>query len=151
MNKDLEIIEKQRQSFKEFMQKHKLNAFAWAKKAGITEGTIRSYLAERSSSLTYKTLSKLAEAVGVTPKEIIDPDVNYEEIIDNSQYLDRSLLVRCMEKIDTIIEVKKLTVSSADRRKLYMAWYDLKTESISVKDNEKQDEDRISAMLRLVG
>jgi len=142
---------KQRKNFKLFMQRKELTAYSWAKKAGVTEGTIRSYLAERSSSLTYKTLHKLASAVDATPKEIIDPDINYEELLDNSQYLDRDLLIRCMEKVDFIIEEKNLDIIPGNRRKLYLAWYDLKYETKNLKDNDKQDNDRISAMMRMFG
>ena len=144
-------IKKQRKNFKLFMKRKDLTAYAWAKKAGITEGTIRSYLSGRSSSLTYKTLQKLADAVDSSPKEIVDPDIDYEELLDNSQYLERQLLESVMEKIDSIIDKKNLKILSKDRRKLYFAWYDLKAETRNLKDNEKQDEDRISAMLRLVG
>ena len=80
MNKDIEIIEKQRQSLKEFMLKHKLNAFSWAKKAGISEATIRHYLSGRNSSLTSVNIEKLASAVGAKTQDLISNSSSREAL-----------------------------------------------------------------------
>lgn len=145
----LDQTEKQRQNFKLFMKQNKLTAYSWAKAAGITEGTIRSYLSGRSSSLNYNTLDKLSNAIGATTKEIIDPDFSSQNII-GSNYLKKDLFLNCMEKIDNLIIKNNFTISADNKRKLYLAWYELKFELNSDKKDDKQDEDRISAMIKLV-
>ena len=48
------------------MHEHKLNAYSWAKKAGVAEATIRHYLSEKNKSITMVNLEKLANSMKVT-------------------------------------------------------------------------------------
>lgn len=60
-----------RRHLRAFMKKHGLNANRWAKRAGLSEGTIRNFLKGNSSSLRSVTLEKLASAAGVTVGELL--------------------------------------------------------------------------------
>src|SRR3954454_14636742 len=46
-----------------FIKSRGLTVSGWCKRAGITEGTLRSFLAGRSQTLTHATLAALAYAV----------------------------------------------------------------------------------------
>ena len=62
--------EARRDAFRRFMERRGLNAHAWARDAGISEGTIRNYLAGRVASLNVLTCEKLAVSAGVSPSEM---------------------------------------------------------------------------------
>ncbi len=140
--------DKYRINLKIFMKRKGLTSYSWAKMAGITEGTIRSYLAGRSNSLTYNTLTKLANSLGVSINELVDPEINYEEYLDHKNYLNRELFENSMRIIDDIIEEKRIQISAFDRRRLYLAWYDIKNETTN--KNSKTDLELISAMLKVL-
>ena len=55
---------------RKFMETRGLTPNAWAKRAGVSEGTIRNYLAGRSASLNSLTTDKLAAAADSDPSEI---------------------------------------------------------------------------------
>jgi hypothetical protein len=76
-----DIAEKQRQQLRDFMQRHNLKSYPWAKKAGISEGTIRNFLSGKSSSLTSSVIAKLAEAAGVSSVAIFaDENVEIKQV-----------------------------------------------------------------------
>jgi len=63
--------EEQRKALQEFMDKHNLRAYNWAKKANVSGGTLRNFLKGNTNSLTLKTLHKLANAANVTVAEML--------------------------------------------------------------------------------
>lgn len=63
----------QRNRLEQFIAKNKLKLKPWAKDAGISDATIRSYLKGRTNSLTHSTLERLAKAAGVTVDDLISP------------------------------------------------------------------------------
>jgi transcriptional regulator with XRE-family HTH domain len=143
--------DKYRKNLEIFMKRKGLTSYSWAKMAGITEGTIRSYIAGRSNSLTYNTLAKLANCLGVNINELVDPEVNYEEYLDHKNYLQREIFEGCMQVVDDIIEQKNIQISAFDRRRLYLAWYDIKNETTSKNSKgSKTDLELISAMLKIL-
>ena len=62
-----EIINRQRENLRKFMKENNLNANSWAKKAGISEGTIRNYLSGRNAPISTLSLELLSQAIGVNP------------------------------------------------------------------------------------
>ncbi len=134
MNKDMEIIEKQRQSFKEFMQKHKLNAFAWAKKAGISEATIRHYLSGRNNSLTSVNLERLAKAVGARSEDLVgqidSPRILEPLSIDNFEFsnlveIKRDLFVQVFIDLDEFMLSNRINISAKAKANILLSWYQL--------------------------
>jgi hypothetical protein len=134
MSKDIEIIERQRQSFKEFMQKHKLNAFSWAKKAGIAEATIRHYLSGRNQSLTSVNLERLATSVGARLEELIGqitlPKINQPINISNfnpsnSIEIERDLFIQVFTDLEMFILNNRMNVSVKVRANILLSWYKL--------------------------
>jgi len=57
--------ELRREALRRFMDERGLKVYPWAKKAGISEGSIRNFLTGASSSLSADTLKKLARVAGV--------------------------------------------------------------------------------------
>src|SRR5258708_1824954 len=57
-----EHAEELRKRLTQFMQSKGLTVTGWAKRAGVTEGTLRSFLGRRSKTLTHATLLALADA-----------------------------------------------------------------------------------------
>ena len=145
-----DFIEKHRNNFRTYMQRHNLTAYGWAKKAGITEGAIRSYLAGRTDSLTYSTLKKLADAHGTSPSTLLEPSEEYHKGFNDPQYIDRNIFLNSMTKVDDIIAKKNLNINEKDRQKLYFAWYDLKVELLKQSKNDSFDEDRLSSMIKML-
>jgi|GEM_PF-2866581 len=141
MNKDIEIIEKQRQSLKEFMLKHKLNAFSWAKKAGISEATIRHYLSGRNSSLTSVNIEKLASAVGAKTQDLISNSSSREAVSlsenNNSFEMQRDLFIQVFLDLEMFISKNNIKSSPRVKANILLAWYQL-TELLQ-KTGEKED------------
>lgn len=127
-----DLTDLHRQNLKNFMTKRKLTCYGWSKLSGISEGTIRSYLAGRSSSLNYKTLNKLANSIGVKPIDIIEEGNNQ----NYGENIIKSIFEESMIKVDQIIALKKLNLSDEQRRSLYFAWYELKVNKLKQSDNE---------------
>lgn len=67
-----EIKDYQRSCFINFMKKNGLKCHTWAKKAGISEATIRHYLSGRNASMTAVNLELLAQSLKVNISNIID-------------------------------------------------------------------------------
>jgi DNA-binding Xre family transcriptional regulator len=126
---DTDIIENQRQSFRAFMHKHKLNAFAWAKKAGISEATIRHYLSGRNKSLTSVNIERLAKSVGAKPQDLIG---NSETTINNSMQqsdnyfeVHRELFIQVFLDLEDFITQNNININPAARANILLAWYQL--------------------------
>src|SRR5690242_19212976 len=52
--------EQHRKTLSKLMEQKRLTVSGWAKKAGLTEGTLRSFLAGRTQTLTHATMVALA-------------------------------------------------------------------------------------------
>jgi len=57
--------ESRRRDLQRFIDDYKIKVSPWAKAAGISEGTVRNFLAKRSETLTQATVDALARAAGV--------------------------------------------------------------------------------------
>lgn len=126
MEEDKNIIDYQRNTFKEFMQQHKLNASSWAKKAGITEATIRHYLSGRSQSLTSLVLEKLASSIGVSVSEIIGgKNFVYKNVELQDITLNRPLMLQSLIDVEEFITNSDLKIDAKKKAYISMAWYDL--------------------------
>lgn len=67
-----ELSIKHKKALNRFMEKRGLNTLSWCKRAGIGESTLRSFINnEEGSSITLKTLAKLAAVENVTVSEIL--------------------------------------------------------------------------------
>ena len=131
-------LEQQKRNFENFMKHHKLTAYSWAKLADVTEGTIRSYIKGRSKSLNYQTLIKLADAVHVSPEDILNPSTEYKLSHDNSIFIEKNLFSEVMTQIDKIIAKKQLKISDHERQKLYFSLYDVKSKIPGNNDLESE-------------
>lgn len=134
MDKDIEITARQRHSFKEFMHKHKLNAYAWAKKAGIAEATIRHYLSGRNQSLTSVNLERLAKVMGVKPDDLIsqDPSIKTNEPFNIDSFkpsqsieIQRDLFIQVFMDLEIFILKNKMDISAKVRANILLSWYQL--------------------------
>lgn len=65
--------ERKRRALQAFMDRHGLTVTGWARKADISEGTLRNFLKGTSSSLNQSTVDKLAEAIGVSSQDMFAP------------------------------------------------------------------------------
>jgi len=63
--------ERRRGALRRFMDAQGLRPATWARQAGVSEGTLRNFLAGRSDSLSQATLEKLAAARGVSAAALI--------------------------------------------------------------------------------
>ncbi len=89
-----EITNRQRENLCKFMKANNLNANSWAKKAGISEGTIRNYLSGRNSSVSTLSLELLAQAIGVSPCMLLWD--SYSDILDKN--IEISIENKCKSK-----------------------------------------------------
>jgi transcriptional regulator with XRE-family HTH domain len=125
---DIDIIENQRRSFKHFMLKNKLNAFSWAKKAGISEATIRHYLSGRNNSLTSVNIERLAKSVGASAQDLIgNINVDYSDSQNeiNSFEVNRELFTQVFIDFEDFIIKNDIKVSSKVRANILLSWYQL--------------------------
>lgn len=138
MDKDIIIINKQREHFKSFMQQHKLKAFPWAKKAGVSESTIRNYLKGLNQSLTSLVLEKLASCINFSISDLICKNNNNQDIdssIKNINSLDRNLLIESYLKTEELIAQSEPTLSPLKKAHILLAWYDV---AKILKDDNKE-------------
>ncbi len=120
MDKNEHIIERQREAFREFMHKHKLKAFSWAKKSGVADSTIRNYLNGLNQSLTGLVLEKLASSIGFEINDLIG-----KQKLPNNCSLNRDLLIQSFIKSEELIVKSALTIPAKERVNILLAWYDL--------------------------
>lgn len=141
MDKDIIIINKQREHFKSFMQQHKLKPFPWAKKAGVSESTIRNYLKGLNQSLTSLVLEKLASCINFSISDLICKNNNNQNIdssIENINSLDRNLLIESYLKTEELIAQSESKLSPLKKAHILLAWYDV---AKILKDESKEFED----------
>lgn len=134
-----EIIQKQRDSFKQFMQKNNLNANAWAKKAGITEATIRHYLSGRNQSLTSVNLERLAKAIGVRATDIISSEIEKDPDIKNFKpksiiEIERNLFIHAFEEFERL-GLDNKNSNPKERANAILSWYQMAQENLFDKDS----------------
>jgi transcriptional regulator with XRE-family HTH domain len=118
---DTEIIEMQRQALRNFMQRNNLSASSWAKKAGVTEATIRHYLSGLNKSLTMLTLYKLAQAAQVTPQELM----SFSSIKERKFHLHNPLFIQTFIDLNEFVKSSNLDVDSTTHAYMLIAWYEL--------------------------
>jgi transcriptional regulator with XRE-family HTH domain len=120
------IIDKQRQAFKSFMAIHKLNAFAWAKKAGISEATVRHYLNGRNQSITIVNLEKLAKAAGVNTEELLRMDnIEISKEDDNIVKVNKDLFIQTFTDLNNFIIESDIKLDPQTHAHALLAWYEL--------------------------
>ncbi len=79
---------KRREALRTFIEREKLSVLGWTKKAGLTESSVRHFLAGRSDSLNDKTYESLAYAASrhlnrpVSANELRGEQVNKIPIVD---------------------------------------------------------------------
>ena len=114
---DIEIIEKQRNAFKQFMEIHKLKMFPWAKKAGISEATIRNYLTGRNQSLTSVTLEKLANAARAPLSDLLGEITNSD--------IDKNMFIQSFIDMEEFLAQSGLNLEPKVKATALLAWYEL--------------------------
>lgn len=145
-----QIIEKQREIFKKFMQVNELNANAWAKKSGVTESTIRHYLNGRTQSLTSLVLEKLASSIGANIGDLISNQVDHD--VETQEFLsfDRALLLKTLKDAEEYIANSKIILSPEQKAKIFMAWYDL-SKLVKAEKREQPADEMIGKILSKIG
>ena len=118
--------ENHRKYLKKLMQENNLSVNSWSKIAGISEGTLRAYLSGRTNSISIKTLAKLAEAIQITVDELL-----LIETKPIRSYLDEEVFENSVLEVDNLIIQKKLKFDSKKKAKLYLLWYELKSQNIA--------------------
>lgn len=126
-----EIIAEHRESFKQFMTLHKLNANNWSKMAGIAEATIRHYLSGRNHSMTSLNLELLAQAGGAKLSDVIACGDSAQDLDGFDQYMthdsltaQRNLFVQAYEDFEAFQTVN-LNKSARERAEAIFTWYQL--------------------------
>lgn len=126
MNTDKDIINKQRQAFIKFMQKHNLKAYSWSKSAGVSEATIRHYLNGHNQSLTCLNLEKLAHAAGAEVSDLISDKISASESKDNNTFsVDRNLMRQSFLDAEEFIAQSKQNLLPKDKVNTLITWYEL--------------------------
>jgi phage repressor protein C with HTH and peptisase S24 domain len=69
-----------RLALRRFMATNKLKVLPWTAAAGVPEGSVRNFLKERSKSLAYATLEKLAAAQAVTVAEMLGEKISEPKV-----------------------------------------------------------------------
>lgn len=120
----LTVLEKQRANFKIFMHEHNLNAYSWAKKAGVAEATIRHYLSGKNKSLTMVNLEKLANSMQVEVDYLLN---RKEKKQDNSEFVSikKDIFIRIFNEVDNFCKKSNLNPSPSLHANIILAWYEL--------------------------
>ena len=63
-----------RDAIRQFIARRDLKVQPWAKRAGVSEGSLRNFLAGHSNAMSIETLGRLADAEGVTIAELTGED-----------------------------------------------------------------------------
>lgn len=147
MKKDEAIILEQRKTFKNFMQAHNLKAFSWAKKARISEATIRNYVNGLNKSLTGLVLEKLAQSANVTVNDLIGSGqiTNGSAFKKSDKKLDQNLFIETFKKAEELIKKSNLKSSTEERAKILLALFELAEFDKNTKNNQlDQSLDRLN-------
>jgi hypothetical protein len=83
-----------REGLARFMKSRRFTPTGWCKRAGITEGTLRSFLAGRSQTLTHATLAALAYAA----HEPITALLSGHSVLGNTEVINVSVEVTATER-----------------------------------------------------
>lgn len=145
------IIEKQREIFKGFMQRHRLNANAWAKKSGVTEATIRHYLNGRTQSLTGLVLEKLAGSAGASVADLIVEN-QYLHDQETKEFLsfDRELMLQTLINVEAYVRSADIKLSVEEKANVFMAWYDL-AKLLKLEKKENPHQELINTLMQKIG
>jgi hypothetical protein len=65
-----QLIAAERDAFRAFMRKHRLQPSAWARDAGVAPGEVLAFLAGKARSIPRASLEKLAAAAGAAPADL---------------------------------------------------------------------------------
>jgi transcriptional regulator with XRE-family HTH domain len=122
MTIDSQILERQRENFKNFMQENKLSANSWAKKAGIAEATIRHYLSGRNKSITAINIEKLADAINVSSDLLLNGE---EKLDDNILLVEKDLFIKIFDNLNSFIIKNKLKLEPKMHANILLSWYEL--------------------------
>lgn len=119
---DSTILEKQKTNFKMFMHEHNLNAYSWAKKAGVAEATIRHYLSGKNKSITMINLEKLASSMQVKVDYLLNRN---EQKNSESIYIKKELFTRIFKDVDNFLKKSNLSPSPSIHANIILSWYEL--------------------------
>jgi len=141
-----DITNSQRQAFERFIKDHKLKLLPWAKKAGVSEATIRNYLKGRNQSLTAVTLTKLANAVGVEPDVLIGIKEEVSSEIDHDAiYIKKDLFIKAFIDMEEFLTRSNIILNSVTKINAVFTWYELiqmlEKNSTTMEDDGYDDED----------
>lgn len=117
------IYQNQKENFLNFMKSNNLNPNSWAKKAGISEATIRHFISGRNKSITTASLEKLANSVNVSSHEIISSN----KINSHSLIVNRELFIQSFCEIEQIIKNNYNHLPAHHLANIILSWYELST------------------------
>lgn len=100
-----QIAKKHRAAIKAVIGKYGLRVAPWCIKAGISEGTLRNFLAGESDSLGANTLEMLAMAAGISIAELLGQEVHYKA--------DDELMMKSAESILKAAKAKNAKLTRA--------------------------------------
>jgi transcriptional regulator with XRE-family HTH domain len=130
-----------------FMKTNGLTAYSWSKKAGISEGTIRSFIAGRTNSLNSRTIIKLAAAANIPVISLLEEQEKYKlNVPVNNSNINKDLLQKSIIIVDKILKKKNIKISDEERAKIYVAWYELRL----VSNNENKNEEMLGSLINLI-
>ncbi len=118
------ILERQRDNFKKFMEEHKLTANSWAKKAGIAEATIRHYLSGRNKSITAINIEKLAAAIDVESELLLNNGSQSKKDKDILQ-VKKTLFIEIFSDLSKVLKDANLNLDPEMHANLLLSWYEL--------------------------
>jgi len=87
---EINTADTRRRELRAFIEKRDLKVKPWAKKAGVSNGTVRNFLKGISKTLTQATIEKLANAADATPAEIF-PSLAQAKSKDYKEGVDKPL------------------------------------------------------------
>ncbi|MEK6733657.1 MAG: helix-turn-helix transcriptional regulator [Pseudomonadota bacterium] len=120
---DQDIIIRQREKFRNFMEKNGLTPYSWGKKAGVAEATIRHYLSGRNKSITAVNIEKLAIAAGVESDSLLSGDRSGNQV--DMSNVDYNLFIQSFKDIAEYIKDHNIKLDSVTHAKVVLAWYQL--------------------------
>lgn len=119
-----EILERQRDNFKNFMEEHNLNANSWAKKAGIAEATIRHYLSGRNKSITALNIEKLAKAINVD-SDILLNSANKNQKNNELLQISKDLFIQTFQEVSNFLNDSNIKIDPIMHANILLSWYEV--------------------------
>jgi DNA-binding Xre family transcriptional regulator len=143
MDEREQVIQNIRDNIERLMVDRGYNMKTLSLTAGLNETAVRDILKGRVSHPTYETLRKVAKVLDCSVNEIVGVVPAMGSLTHGFR---ESIFIHAVEQVDEIISKNKIDISSANKARVYWAWYEL-----SVLKKRQSNSDELHTLLKFAG